>query len=370
MSLKHWISNLHYRRGGLSPWLWLLLPFSWLYGLGVRLRMQGYRQQILKSVTSDVPVISIGNLTTGGTGKTPIVIELARGLIAAGQTVVVLSRGYGAAEPQAYARATNPRYGDEAYLIHTQVPEAAVIVGRDRVHTLNQAIRDYHPDFVLLDDGYQYLPLQRHLNILLVDGERLFGNGCLLPAGPLREPLSALQRADLVLVTKAVDTDAMRAVESYLAAFAGRVKPTVLPVPFEPSGLKPLQPDRPVLPMSNLTDRPVIAFSGIAQPARFEADLKQAGARLLHHARFSDHHRYTEKDIARLVALLERHAESGPLLITTDKDLVKVASLIPTAWRPFVYTLQVRPALDGKWFYSEFITQMIGKTSAGTADVR
>jgi tetraacyldisaccharide 4'-kinase len=371
MSLKHWISDLHYRREQrLSPWLWLLLPLSLAYRFGVSVRLKAYELGVLRASEPSVPVISIGNLTTGGTGKTPLVIELARGLIAAGKTVVVLSRGYGAAEPTPYARALEPRYGDEAYLIQAQVPEAVVIAGKDRVHTLNQAVKDYHPDFVLLDDGFQYLPLQRHLNVLLIDGERLLGNERLLPAGPLREPISALQRADLILVTKQVSTASMQAVNRFLAEADKKPSPTVLPVPFQASGLAPLQPEQGKLPVSALKDRAVIAVSGIAQPEQFEQDLREAGARLIRHCRFSDHHNYTQADIDRLVDLAERHASQSPLLVTTEKDLVKAAPFIPTAWRPFVYALQVKPALDGKWFYSEFITQMIGKIPESTVDVR
>jgi tetraacyldisaccharide 4'-kinase len=300
------------------------------------------------------------------------VIELARGLISSDKTVVILSRGYGASEPLPYARALDPKHGDEAYLIQAQVPEAIVIVGRDRIHTLAQAVQDYRPDFVLLDDGFQYLPLQRHMNILLIDGEKIFGNNNLLPAGPLRESLSALQRADLILTTKQVSTDSMKAVENLVSQYGGKPRPTVLPVPFHANRLKPLLVNSPIS-LNALQDQPIIAFSGIAQPEQFERDLKQLGANIIHHERFSDHHVYSDHDISSLVRLLEKHAKSAkqahPLFITTEKDLVKVATMIPTAWQPFTAALQIQPALDGKWFYSEFITQMIGKTAARTADV-
>lgn len=370
MSFKTRLSSLHYQPGkSLSPWLWPLVPLSWFYGLAIAIRHQAVRMGVLETAKSPVPVISIGNLTTGGTGKTPIVIEVARGLIQAGKTVVILSRGYGAAEPVAYARALDPKHGDEAYLIQAQVPEAIVIVGRDRVHTLNRALEDYRPDFVLLDDGFQYLRLQRHLNILLIDGSLLFGNKHLLPAGPLREPLSALSRADLILVTKQVDQAAMQAVESWVAAHCKKPRPTVLPVPFQASGLKPLQFTQNRMLLESLKGRSIVAFSGIAQPERFEQDLKQLGAQLIKHFRFSDHHVYTADDIARLIAVMENNREKQPLLITTEKDLIKVATLIPTAWQPFVYTLQMRPALDGHWFYSEFLTQMLAKERAGAVHV-
>ncbi|HEY9745270.1 MAG TPA: tetraacyldisaccharide 4'-kinase, partial [Oculatellaceae cyanobacterium] len=368
-SLKNRIAELHYQ-SGLSPWLWPLLPFSGLYGMALRVRQLAYALGALKRTIPPAPVISVGNLTTGGTGKTPIVVELAKGLAASGKTVVVLSRGYGAAEPVPYARALDPRHGDEAYLIQSQVPEAIVVVGVNRVYTLQQALQDYHPDLVLLDDGFQYLPLHRHLNILLIDGERLLGNGRLLPAGPLREPLSALARADLVLVTKQVDTEAMQAVNDWVEQYGGNPKPTVLPVPFQPQGVRLMLAEQGELSLESLNSRAVVAFSGIANPERFEQDLQAAGVRLIRHVRFPDHHVYSPQDVNRLIALLEKHQGEQPLLITTEKDLVKVASLIPTAWRPFTGTLQVRPMLDGQWFYSEFITPMLGESLTGAAHAR
>jgi tetraacyldisaccharide 4'-kinase len=371
MSFKHWISKLHYQPGRLSPWLWFFLPLSLTYQLIIHMRYQAYHLGILKTTEPSVPVISVGNLTTGGTGKTPIVIELAKGLIASGKTVVILSRGYGASEPLPYARALDPKHGDEAYLIQAQVPEAIVIVGRDRVQTLSQAVQDYRPDFVLLDDGFQYLPLQRQMNILLIDGEKIFGNNNLLPAGPLRETLSAMHRADLILVTKQVSTESMKAVENLVSQHGGKPRPTVLPVPFQANRIKPLLAGSHI--SNALQDQSVIAFSGIAQPEQFERALKLLGANIIHHECFSDHHVYSDNDISNLVRLLEKHTNSAkqvhPLFITTEKDLVKVATMIPTAWQPFTAALQIQPALDGKWFYSEFITQMIGETAARTADV-
>lgn len=371
MRIKTWIAGLHYQPGkALSPWLLPLLPLEWAYGLGVSLRLLAYQMGWLKSFQSNVPVISIGNLTTGGTGKTPIVVEIARGLIKAGKTVVVLSRGYGAEEPVDYGRALDPSHGDEAYMIQEQVPEAVVIVGRDRVRTLQRAVKDYRPDYVLLDDGFQYLRLGRAINILLIDGSQLLGNGHLLPVGPMRESLSELRRADLIFLTKHISKDAMQMVDGWVKQY-GKSKATlqVVPVEFKPAGLRALADFKTIsrhpTGFEQFQHRSVIAFSAVAQPEQFEHDLHVQGLKVIRHFRFLDHHVYSQQDLDAIVSLFNQHAVEQPILVTTDKDLPKVRKFIPAAVQDAVYTLQMLPSLDGRWFYDEFLTQMPGHVHAG-----
>ncbi len=344
--------------------MWPLLPLSWLYGLGVQLRLWAYQRHWLSAYAPEVPVISIGNLTTGGTGKTPIVVELARGLIRAGKRVVVLSRGYGASEPLAYGRAIHPQHGDEAYMIQTQVPKAVVIVGRDRVQTLQQAITEHQPDYILLDDGFQYLRLNRAMNILLIDGARLLGNGQLLPAGPLREPLAQLRRADLIFVTQAVTQESMNTIQGWMQRY-GKAETPILPVPFQLIGLQAVAPPPPLYrfnspEMTALLDRPVIAVCGIANPAGFEQGLRAQGFQLTHCLRFADHHVYTEQDVQAIAARFHQHQAEQPLLITTEKDLPKLLPWLSQSIQEHTYTLQRQPTLDGRWFYDEFISQIPG----------
>lgn len=373
MCLKDKIARMHYRQDGkVSPWLWLMLPLEWGYRLGVMARIAAYERGLPTRFTSDVPVISVGNLTTGGTGKTPIVMELARGLIKAGKTVVVLSRGYGAKTPVDYARAMDPRFGDEAYLIQEQVPEAIVIVGKDRVQTLQRALADYRPDYVILDDGFQYLRLQRTVNILLFDGERLIGNGHLLPVGPLREPLSQIKRASILFITKTVSTESLQLVEHWVKQYGARLPEApiqVVPVSFQPAGLQAMNKkhtDRPEL----FANRPVIAVSGVAIPEQFEHDLQSQNLTLLKHFRFSDHHNYSHSDFEEILALFRKHQAERPLLLTTDKDLPKLRGFIPAELEEDVFTLKMAPALDGQWFYYEFLSQMPGLVRAEDGHVR
>lgn len=398
MRFKKWIAGLHYRPGGLSPWLWPLLAFEALYALAIWIRLWCYRFGWLHTYASGVPIVSVGNLTTGGTGKTPIIVAIARGLIQANKTVVILSRGYGAEKQVDYTRAMDPAYGDEAYMIQAQVPEAVVIVGKDRISTLKRALRDFRPDFVLLDDGYQYIKLKRAINILLIDGSRLIGNGHLLPVGPLREPLSQLARADLVFITKQVNQDIMRTVERWCSrAFKARSTGTkltidlhsigqsaernfgadlqaasqsqspipIVPIEFQAVGFREMADFQSLKarpqPFQFFRSRPVVAFSGIANPEQFARDLTAQGLRLLRHFVFEDHHVYTQAEMDEILACFELNRQSNPILVTTDKDLPKVSAFFSeSSHASALYTLQLLPALDGRWFYDEFLTQMPG----------
>lgn len=394
MRFKQWMAALHYQpEGRLSPWLWPMLPLAGFYGLGVRLRLWAYQQGWLRSFHPPVPVISVGNLTTGGTGKTPLVIALARTLLAAGHRVVILSRGYGAVEPLPYTRATDPRYGDEAFLIQQAVPEAVVIVGRDRVQTLQRAIREHQPDYVLLDDGFQYLRLERALNILLIDGEVLCGNTQLLPVGPLREPLAEIRRADVIFLTKTVSPESLQQVQDWLKRFprkrserSSKTKPVtfepsqspspdtlpmavagtpVLSVPFEPVALRFENGAERLL--RECVGRLAVLVSGIARPTRFELDLTQAGLHIVQHCRFPDHHPYMPEDVETIVSTwrqaFKEKPSSPPLLITTDKDWPKLKPLLPPDLRDAACTLQTLPALDGAWFYEEFLAGLASNVS-------
>lgn len=377
-AFKLWMARQHYQQEqGLHPCLWPLLPLSLGYGLLVKLRLLAYQYGLFKSYLAPVPVISIGNLTTGGTGKTPLVIAIAKGLIQAGKTVVVLSRGYGAEEKVAYSRAMDPKYGDEAYLIQEQVPEAIVIVGKNRVANLRRALHDYRPDFVILDDGYQHLRLERTLNILLIDGHRLLGNGQLLPVGPVREPISEIARADMIFVTKAINQTSMETVAEWARQY-GPIPPKppiqIVPIPFEPVGLRSMQDFKSLKShnehLSSFTGRSVIAFSALAQSGQFEKDLTTLGLNVLKHFQYEDHHVYTQENIAAILEIFQQEQSSHPILVTTDKDLTKVRRLLPETVHDSVYTLQMLPTLDGHWFYAEFLTQMPEKIRAGEGHVQ
>lgn len=338
-SLRGKIAAAH-QQPELSPLLWPLVPCSWIYGVAVKLRELAYRAHLLPTVDPGVPVVSIGNLTTGGTGKTPIVLALARQLQAEGLKVAILSRGYGATQPLRYGRPTGPCHGDEPYLLQTLLPDVPVIVGADRADNALRAVREYAPDVLILDDGYQYLRLHRTVNIVLVDGERLLGNGHLLPAGPLRESISALQRADAVWVTKhPLPETAYWRLKQWVRRYApGHCR--LENVPFQTSDV--LLPSLNVpAPQKLLKQGFWTIFSGIAQPESLERHVQQLGLKVTSRFRFDDHHAYTAEDIAQIFPSGAEHSHLAWL--TTLKDWVKISRLLPPEQLVSVYTVKQEP---------------------------
>ncbi len=188
----------------------LLIPCAFLYGVVLRLRAYFYARRILAAHRLAAPVVSVGNLSVGGTGKTPMAMYLARLFIERGKRVALLSRGYGGAGGDAVRVVSDgsrlllspAEAGDEPVLLARSVPGLIVVTGSDRYRAGLEAFERFQPDIFLLDDGYQHLRLKRDINILLLDAVRPFGNGWTLPAGLLREPLSAVRRADFIVWTR------------------------------------------------------------------------------------------------------------------------------------------------------------------------
>lgn len=277
----------------------LLLPLSWLYCAVVRLRRLGYRLGWLKTRRLPVPVIVVGNLTVGGTGKTPLVLRLASLLRERGWTPGIVTRGYGglsATWPRPVNTDSDPAMvGDEAVLLARR-SGCTVVAGPDRAEAGALALRLGGCDILLTDDGLQHTRMARDLEIALVDGERGFGNGRCLPAGPLREPPSWLKRVDLVLYHG-----------------GNGPEPRMRLVPGAAVNLR-----RPELtrPLAEFRGQRVLAVAGIGHPGRFFALLADAGLDI--EARpYPDHHRFTAGDLARW--------SHGPVLMT-EKDAVKCAA--------------------------------------------
>lgn len=300
--------------------LLLLTPLARLYSYALQLRAQMYRSGILRTHRLPRPVVSIGNITVGGTGKTPVTAYIARFLLAQGYRVAVLSRGYGGAlEGQARVVSDGATImlsaaecGDEPYLLASTVPGLMVVIGTDRYAAGQLAIQQLSPDIFLLDDGFQHLRLHRDLNILLLDFSRPFGNGLTLPAGILRESSGAARRADLVIFTRSpegatIATDT-QGIPSCVSCH------TIV-------DLLPLNNDSPV-PFSYCKDSNVLAFAGIADPDSFFEELRTKGLNLVHCLHLPDHVVYNQERYDEISDAMR--ARGANFLVTTEKDGVKL----------------------------------------------
>lgn len=271
------------------------------------------------------PVISVGNITMGGTGKTPFVAHLARRLRFEGKHPAILSRGYGRRSRGVVvvSEGNGPRVppdegGDEPVALALTLPGVPIVVANRRVEAAAAAER-LGADLFILDDGYQHLAIERDANLLLLDARDPFGGGRFPPRGRLREPLSALARADAFVFTRvALDAPSAAVLETLRRAnpaapvFTARIKAAGL---YDEKGA-PIEG-------SPLTDRRFVAVSGVARPAGFAATLAELGLTPAETLVFRDHHRYTERDIARLHRAAE--AGGGSWVVTTEKDAVKLS---------------------------------------------
>ncbi|MBE0504850.1 MAG: tetraacyldisaccharide 4'-kinase [Desulfuromonadales bacterium] len=301
--------------------LWLcLLPFSLLYGALQRLRVLLYRFGLFPSYRAPIPVISVGNLTAGGTGKTPVVDLLVRHLLQQGERPAVVSRGYGGQIRSgvaivSYGDGSGPRLqaaecGDEPFLLARRNPQAMVVVAPCRREGIKTAIREGAATLIILDDGFQHLAVQRDLDILLLDARRPLGNGSLLPAGLLREAPSAHRRAHLCILTR----------DETLAAPAPFVTPVTLRCRHRLAE-KLVALDGSVQSRADLHGRRGVAFAGIANPDHFFEALRSYGLELVATIALNDHTDFTPA----MLKILEQAAVGADFFVTTEKDGVKLS---------------------------------------------
>ena len=310
-----------WERALLSPLHLLSLP----YGVGVRLRTLLFGLGLLRSKRLPCPVISVGNLTAGGTGKTPLVMWIAKVLAEKGVPVAILTRGYKRKKASGPLLSdgksvflSQEESGDEPYLMAQLLRQIPIFVGKDRFRNGQLALAKFGVRAVVLDDGFQHLPLHRDLDIVLIDASISFGDGHLLPRGILREPLSHLRRAHLFLLTKVEDPEACRPLETELH----RVHPApIFHSHFEPVGL--VRPRGEVDDLRVLQGRRMIALSGVGNPGYFASQLNKIGLRVIREIIYPDHHVYTAKDVASLAG----HLKEADGIVTTEKDMVKLKNL-------------------------------------------
>lgn len=325
--------------------LWFLLQVSHLYRSVVKTRVFLYRRRILRPHELGCQVISVGNVTVGGTGKTPVVEVFARELAGRGRKVAILSRGYRREKPPLWHRIldtvtlrtpSRPPLvvsdgskllldsavsGDEPYMLASNLSNVAVLVDKNRVKSGRYAIQRLGCDTLILDDGFQYLELKHRVEIVLVDRSNPFGNGNVLPRGILREPAGNISRADFIFITKSdgFGADALKAELRRLNPRAEMIECRHAARYLQDAFSK----ERKAL--DYLRGRRVVSLCGIAAPMGFEQELERRGASVLKRFRFADHHRYTQQELIDAVNSAQRLGAEA--VITTEKDTVRFPRL-------------------------------------------
>lgn len=356
----------------------ILRVLSWVFILIVQVRLWLYRHRIIRANTLGCQVISVGNLTVGGTGKTPVVEVFARNLQQQGRKVAILSRGYKSKELPFLQKMTQrittgkietpPRVvsdgkrllldshtaGDEPYMLASNLPEVSVVVDKDRVKAGKYAIKELGCDTLILDDGFQYLKLGHRLDIALVDQTNPFGGGHLLPRGLLREPMRNIKRAGFIFITKCTTEGAPELKEQLR-----RMNPhaEISECRHAPKFLKDVFGET-VYDLDWLKGKKIAAVSGIAVPESFENALRSFGAEIVYTRRFSDHHRFTQQEVINTInRSIKRGADA---ILTTEKDAVR----FPFVDRRDIPTLFMRvqiEMLSGEEEFMDWISRICFK---------
>ncbi len=347
-----------------------LKTLSWLFYILVQLRLWLFKHRIVRASTLGCQVISVGNVTVGGTGKTPIVETFARALTEKGRKVAILSRGYKSRKTPLWEKILKkeerlPRVvsdgkhlllnsdlaGDEPFMLASNLPEVAVVVDRDRVKAGKYAIRKLGCDTLVLDDGFQYLKIHQRTDIVLVDYTNPFGYGNVLPRGLLREPMRNLKRAEFIFITKCPQEGApeLKAKLRELNAHA-----EISECRHSSKYLKNLY-TREQLGLDAIQGRKVATISGIAVPEGFEDGVCKLGAEIVHTARYADHHRYTQQEI---IETINRAVKVGAeLIVTTEKDAVRFPR-IDRCDLPILYLRVEIEMLSGSEAFNDWIDRI------------
>ena len=354
--------------GGIVLLLRVLKIFSVLFGGVVAIRYFLYGIGVLRRYPLGIQVISIGNVTAGGTGKTPVTEIFARTLAAEGRKVAILSRGYRRKEAPWWRRiftqvvdpplvVSDGRHvlldstigGDEPYMLASNLPGVAVIVDRNRVKAGRYAVNRLGCNTLILDDGFQYQRLKHSIEVVLVDSTNPFGNGNLLPRGILREPIRNIRRADIIFLTKCCGD--VTAVKNEIRRY--NTKAEIVECNHTPRVLKDVW-SREEYSLDWLSGKTVCTLSGIASPKGFENSLRSLGSKVVWCERYADHHRY---DSSEVLYALNRTADMGAdALITTEKDAVRFPRLETSPVRCLYLRIAIEILAGGESF-----TQVINR---------
>ena len=353
---------------GINLLLHVLKGLSYLFLMVVSIRYFLYRTGLLRRYPLGTQVISIGNVTAGGTGKTPVTEIFASTLAAEGRKVAILSRGYRRKEAPWWQRLftqviekplvvsdgrrvllDSATGGDEPYMLASNLPGVAVVVDRNRVKAGRYAVNRLGCDTLILDDGFQYQKLKHSIEVVLVDSTNPFGNGNLLPRGILREPVRNLKRADIIFLTKCRGD--VSAVKEEIRRYNTTAE--IVECNHTPKVMKDVW-SREEFPLDWLRDKTVCTLSGIASPKGFENSLRHLGAKVVWCERYADHHRY---DASEVLYALNRTADMGAdALVTTEKDAVRFPRLETAPVKCLYLRIAIEILVGGESF-----TQLINR---------
>ena len=386
--LEKWATDVIFGRArGFGPFMMrvLLRGLSWLYRFGVKVRLRLFREGWKSQSSLGTMVVSIGNITVGGTGKTPVVEKFARELTARGRKVAILSRGYKSADLEEPQEWQNPETGevsmsppkvvsdgreilldakyagDEPYMLAKNLPGVSVVVDKDRVRGGRFAVKELGVDTLLLDDGLQYLKLEHSIDVVLVDQNAPFGNHYILPRGTLREPPSNLCRADYIFLTKC-DGKPLDPLVKKIRKHNKEAE--LMECAHGPKHIQGVFHDE-VLPLEFLKGKYIGAISGIAQPKSFDGLLKKLGGKVLFHTTFADHHAFTARDIA---PFMNRCINRGvDLIVTTEKDAVRFP--VPEEKEVPIYFLRIEvKILNGEEVWEQCVERICARRGRSPED--
>ncbi len=357
MLTKSYVEDVMYGRKQSHLLSAVLTGLSLIYGLAVRARAFFYWLHLLKIKKLPCTVISIGNITLGGTGKTPMAISVAGLMTKNLKKPLVVSRGYGRKKESRILTISdgltilvNSRLGgDEPLLIASRLPGVPIVVGNNRYQAALHGIQKYHTNMVILDDGFQHRSLKRTADIVLVDATDAFGNGKLFPAGILREPVTALKRAQAIMITRidrAVDK------EKLITKIKG-----ITSVPIFTSYHKPLDlvecSTGNVKSLAALREAEAFIFSGIARPSSFTDILITLGVKVADKCNFPDHYEYQKSDLAYIY---EKAADARvSIIITTEKDMVRIKNLKPDG----IWALRINLEVYERDEWEQFLVRLV-----------
>ena len=356
MQIKDYLYSLitDQRKGLLASLLkGLLLACSFIYGFIVRILSFSYNHGIFRRYKPKCKVISVGNITWGGTGKTPMIEMLAKLLKEKGHKIAILSRGYKRTENKDKDDQSLDNLGDESYLLTKKLVGIPVLVGRNRITNAKRVIKDHSIDTIILDDGFQHWRIARDLDIVMIDSMNAFGNGHLMPRGILREGFKSLKRAQIFILTK---TDLKAGGLSCLKDRLSKINPEALILDsiHKPLGFYNFKNEE--LPLSFIENKNICLVSSIASPESFEGIVLNLRGKVVIKFCFSDHHKYSDNDIKNIYDNCRRLNIDN--IVTTEKDMVKLKSL-PNMQDSLSDAVALRIKLEvtqGKVFYDRLLS--------------